>query len=55
MVIAVYYTGSKTQLLSGENIISNHWCFIISTNKCTIHYGDSLGAAPPPELLDVLN
>ena len=56
MAIAVRYTGSETQLPSGKDIISNHWCsFIIDTNGRTIHYGDSLGAAPPSELLDVLN
>jgi hypothetical protein len=56
LAVAVRYTGSETQLPFGEDIISNHWCsFVIDTNERTIHYGDSLGAAPPPELLDVLN
>ena len=56
MVIAVHYKGNKTELPVGTDLISNHWCsLIIDTSQRTIHYGDSLGPAPPPELLDVLN
>ena len=56
LAVAVRYTGGETQLPFGEDIISNHWCsFVIDINKHTIHYGDSLGTAPPPELLEVLN
>ncbi|KIM35344.1 hypothetical protein M413DRAFT_39984, partial [Hebeloma cylindrosporum] len=56
LAVPVRYTGSETQLPFDEDIISNHWCsFIIDTNERTIHYGDSLGPPPPPELLDVLN
>lgn len=56
LAVAVHYTGSEAQLPFGQDIISNHWCsFILDINECTIHYGDSLGTAPPPELIDVLN
>ena len=56
MAVAVHYKGNTTELPIGTEVISNHWCsLIINTNDRTLHYGDSLGPAPPHELLDVLN
>jgi len=56
LAVAVCYTESEAQLPFGQDVISNHWCcFILDINECTIHYGNSLGTAPPPKLLDILN
>jgi hypothetical protein len=54
--IAVCLTQHGVVLPEGQQTPSNHWCaLVIDAKQHTLHYGDPMGSAPPPELLAVMN